>query len=151
MKRVFLGIAIAAAALGSARAETVFVGNSFIDAVTGGASCTSTFVVGDSARVIWRPRGLGNGADSQLTYYGSRSAFHMHLSNNDFKTGVNYAGHSIGSTGNIGTNTGGIVDWSQAPAAVAAGTPTVKVVAKIANFFRINPCTVTLRVNLIRR
>ena len=153
MKRFIAAATVTLLTLGAAQAETVWVGNSFIDAVSGGTTCTSIFSVGDTGRLVFRPRGgaLGNGGDSQLAYLSSRSAFQMIVSSGDFKTNVNYAGQSEGSTGNVGSNTGGILAWTQSPTTIGSGTPYIKVVAKFANFFRISGCSVTLRSNMIQR
>lgn len=145
---VFVGLPMSGAA-----ADTVFVGNSFINFVAGGATCTSTFKLNDTAGILYRPRGaaLGNGGDSHLAYIGTRSSFVMKVSNNDFRASINYAGSGVGSRANLISGAGGITVWAQAPAAVAAGTPTVSIKGRFANFFGITGCFVEIRGNLVNR
>lgn len=154
MQRIVLAAALVAGSVATAKAETVWIGNGFVDFVSGPASCTSTFVVGDFFRLVYRPRGgpLGNGIDSHLAAVGSRASVVMQVAAEDFQVGNNYAPLSVGSTVSIGTVPGGgITVWQQTPAALSAGTPTVKIRGRFSNFFRISGCFVELRGNLARR
>ena len=95
---------------------------------------------------------LSNGIDSHLAAVGSRASVVMHVAAEDFQVGNNYAPLSVGSTVSIGTVPGGgITVWQQTPAALSAGTPTVKIRGRFSNFFRISGCFVELRGNLVRR
>lgn len=154
MQRFTLAAALLAASVSAARAETVWIGNVFVDFASGPATCTSTFVVGEFFRAVFRPRGvpLANGNDSHFAAVGSRASVVMRVATDDFRQGVNYAPLSVGSTLTIGTTPGGAVTvWQQTPASLAAGTPTVKIRARFSNFFRITGCFVELRGNLVRR
>jgi len=51
MQRFTLAAALLAASVATAKAETVWIGNGFIDFVGGSATCTNTFSVGDSFRL----------------------------------------------------------------------------------------------------
>ncbi len=154
MHRITLAAALLAASVATAKAETVWIGNAFIDVVSGPLSCTDTFSVGDSFRVIFRPRGgpLGNGVDSHLALVGTRSSVVMRIAADDFAAGKNYAPLSVGSTITIGTTPGGgVTVWQQTPASLAANTPAVKIVARFSNFFRISGCFLEVRANLVKR
>jgi hypothetical protein len=153
MKKLILGLILAALPATSALAETVFVGNSFIDAVEGGSQCKSTFQVNDTARVLYRPRGgaLGNGGNSYLAYVTSRSSWMMHVAGNDFQASINYGGSGVGSRANLINKTAGITVWEQTPASVTAATPTVAIRGRFANFYGIKDCFVEFRANLVNR
>jgi hypothetical protein len=153
MQRIILAVALLTASTLVAKAETVFIGNVSIDAVTGGAQCTSTFAAGDFFRGVYRPRGapLGNGGDSYFATVSTRSSVAMVVPGGDFKTGSNYASQAVGSTVSIGTGTGAITAWQQVPATIGAGTPTVKFSGTITKYFRISPCTVTFSGILLKR
>ena len=154
MQRFTLAAALLAASVATAKAETVWIGNGFIDFVGGPSSCTGTFSVGDSFRLVFRPRGgpLGNGIDSQLALVGTRSSVIMRIAADDFAAGKNYAPLSVGSTLTIGSTPGGAVTvWQQTPASLAANTPSVKIVARFSNFFRITGCFLEVRGKLVRR
>lgn len=154
MYRTIIAAAFAALASNAANAATVWIGNGFIEAVSGGSTCTSTFTVGDFGRMLFRPRGgpLGNGGDSNLVYVTNRSAFQMQVQNGDFQTGATLVNQSEGSTGKIGTGTNQVTSWSQGPAGtIGTGTETIKVVGKFTNFFRITNCNVTIRMHLLQR
>jgi len=145
---VFVGLPIRGAV-----ADTVFVGNSFIDFVDGGTTCTSTFAVHDTARILYRPRGaaLGNGGNSHLAYITTRSSFVMQVPGNDFQDSINYVGSGVGSRANVIASSGGITVWEQAPVEVAAGTPTVSIKGRFSNFFGIKGCFVEISGHLVRR
>lgn len=140
-------------ALGEAQADTVFVGNSIIDFVSGDAKCTSTFSVNDTARILYRPRGsgLGNGGNGHLAYLTTRSSFIFRVANNDFQAGVNYAGSGVGSKANILSNSGSITVWQQTPATVGPGTATVAIKGRFANFFAVKGCFVEISAYLTVR
>jgi hypothetical protein len=153
VKRLLVIAAFAALPIGGASADTVFVGNVFIDFVSGGTSCTSTFAVNDFARVLYRPRGaaLGNGAASHLAYISTRSSFVMRVPGGNFQAGVNYVGSGVSSRNSLLSNSGGITVWTQTPAALSASTPTVKISGRFANFFDIAGCFVEFSGNLVNR
>jgi hypothetical protein len=152
MQRIILAAALVAASVVTAKAETVWVGNAFVDFVSGPESCTSAFAVGDFFRLIYRPRGgpLGNGTIGFLAAVNPRSSIVMSVVD-DFQAGVDYNGLSVSSTVTIKTNTASIAAWQQNPATLAATTPTVKITGRFANFFRIRDCLVQLRGNLVKR
>src|SRR5688572_20315050 len=129
MKHLLLIAACVGWPMSGAAADTVFVGNSFIDFVAGGATCKSTFALHDTARILYRPRGaaLGNGGNSHLAYITTRSSFVMKVPGNDFQDSINYVGSGVGSRANVISGSGGITVWEQEPAAVTAGTPTVSI------------------------
>ena len=153
MKQLLLIAVLVGLPLSGASADTVFVGNAFINFVAGSPTCTSTFALHDTARLLYRPRGaaLGNGGDSHLAYIGARSSFVMKVANNDFRASINYVGSGVASKANVVSGAGGITVWQQAPAAVAAGTPTVSIKGRFANFFGIPNCFVEIRGNLVTR
>lgn len=153
MKRLLFAVGFAGLSFTSASAETVFAGDVFIDFVSGGTSCTSTFAVNDYARVLYRPRGaaLGNGGNGYLTYVTSRSSFAMTVQSNDFQASINYAGSGVGSKANLISKAGGITVWQQSPAAAGAATPSVSIRGRFANFFGISSCIVEIRGNLVKR
>ncbi len=153
MKRLLAALAFATLPITSAAADTVFVGNVFIDFVAGGTNCTSTFAVNDTARVLYRPRGgaLGNGGKGYLAYVTTRSSYVMLVQNNDFQANINYAGSGVGSKGNLISRAGGITVWQQNPPTLNAALPTVSIRGRFANFFGISNCIVEIRGNLVRR
>lgn len=153
MQRIILAAVLLTASTIAVKAETVFIGNVSIDAISGSTSCTSTFAVGDFFRGVYRPRGgpLGNGGDSHFATVSTRSSVSMVAVGADFKSGSNYASLSVGSTANIGSGTGAITASTQTPATIGAGTPSVRLSVRLTRFFRINPCTVTLSGILIKR
>jgi hypothetical protein len=155
MPRIVLAAALAAASLiTTAKAETVFVGNAFIDYVSPSpALCVQTFKVNDYFRVIFRPRGgaLGNGGDSHLAVVGPRTSFVMRVPGNDFGPSRNYVSQGVSSQAVIGAGSGGITVWQQSPGAIGAGTPNVEFKGRFANYFRIKNCFVELRGNLVKR
>ncbi len=153
MKRFVFAALLALLPIRPAVADTVFVGNVFISAVSGVSQCTSTFQANDSARVIYRPRGagLGNGGDSYLAYVTSRSSMVMAMLNNDFQAGVNYAGSGVSSRAGLISKAGAITVWQQAPGSIGPETATVAIKGRFANFFGIRDCFVEFRGNLIVR
>ncbi len=153
MRPYLFAALFAVLAAGTAHAETVYVGNSFIDFVSGDAKCTSTFTVNDTARILYRPRGagLGNGGNGHLAYITTRSSFVMRVPGNDFQASINYVGSGVGSKANILSNSGGITVWQQAPATVGPGVPTVAIKGRFANFFAIKNCFVEFSANLLLR
>jgi hypothetical protein len=153
MKSLLLVAALAHLTLRAAHADTVFVGNTFISAVSGTSSCTSTFQVNDTARALYRPRGsaLGNGGDSYLAYVTNRSSMVMAVLNNDFRADINYSGSGVSSRAGLISKAGGITVWQQTPANIAPGTPSVAIKGRFANFFGIKDCFVEFKGNLIVR
>lgn len=153
MRPFLVAALLGAVSIGAAQAETVYVGNSFIDFVSGDSRCTSTFAVHDTARVLFRPRGtaFGNGANAHLAYMTTRSSFVMRVSGNDFQASVNYVGSGVGSRANLLSNSGGITVWEQSPAVIGPGTPTVAIKGRFANFFAISGCFVEISANLVAR
>jgi hypothetical protein len=153
VKRILIIASVAALPMASASADTVFVGNVFVDFVSGPANCTSTFAVGDFARALFRPRGapLGNGADSHLAYVSTRSSLVMRVPGNNFQASVNYLGSGVGSRANLISNSGGITVWTQSPGAVSTATPNVRIRGRFANFFGITGCFVEIRGHLVKR
>ena len=153
MKRIILAAALMAATMTTgARAETVWIGNVFVDSVTG--PCTSTFGVGDFYRGVFRPRGapLGNGVDSYLSLVGTRAGIVMRVPADTFKAGEIYQQVSVSTNVAIGnTPNGSVAAWAQTPPTPAANSPTVRISGTVMNFFRIAGCEVGLRGNLIRR
>lgn len=144
-------ILAAALTLGSgklANAETVYIGNVFIDAVapTSG-TCAQTFVKGDFLRAVYRPKSAGdNGADSHLSLTGTRSNIVLRVPGNNFAGNVNYVAQSIGSSLARSSYGGGILQWTQ-----SASADTIAIEGSLAKFFNISPCTITIRGNLIKR
>jgi len=131
----------------SARAETLWVAEARVIAVT--AACSDTTKVGDFYRAIYRPMGtsIGNGANSRLALFSQRSAFWMVVPNNTFQFGVNYTGQIISSTITMTSNSGGLLDWQES---VAFGAPaSSNVTASLANFYGAKGCTATLRMPFI--
>jgi hypothetical protein len=153
MKRFLMVAALAALPVSGAAAETVFVGNVFLTFVSSDSQCASTFTVNDYARVLYRPRGaaLGNSGDSYLAYVTTRSSFVMVAENNDFRANINYAGSGVSSRASLLSNAGGITVWKQTPKNIGAGTETVSIQGRFANFFAINPCIVEFSGELLLR
>ena len=153
MKRLLMTALFAGLPLASASADTVFVGNVFIDFVSGVTKCTSTFTVNDTARVLYRPRGalLGNGGNSHLAFVTTRSSYVMLVQGNDFQANINYAASGVGGKGTLISKAGGITVWQQNPASVGAGSPTVSIRGRFANFFGVTGCFVEIRGNLVNR
>jgi hypothetical protein len=129
---------------GSAAAETVWVGNSFLTSTT--AACGSNIQVNDYARVLFRPAGadLGNGGDSYFAYLSQRSSYGMSVPGNSFQFGVNYGGQAVSSRLSLTNKAGGITQWVMNPAVPTTGTLSITLTASITNFFAIKDCTVTL-------
>jgi hypothetical protein len=102
---------------------------------------------------LYRPRGaaLGNGGSSHLAYITTRSSFVMRVPGNDFQDSINYVGSGVGSRANVIAGSGGITVWEQAPAVVAAATPTVSIKGRFSNFFGIEGCFVEISGNLVQR
>lgn len=142
----FIGLVAPAPAM----AEIVYVGDAFVQAVT--PKCRNVIAAGDYARLIYRPAipGFGNGADSYLAYVPGRASYAMTVPNNTFQARVNYAGQSVGSTLNVQTKTGGVLDWQQDPQQPDLSGRSMTVTASIANFWTITGCTVTFQTNLLR-
>src|SRR3954467_15878656 len=135
MQRIFLATALLAVSVNTAKAETVWVGNGFVDSVSGTASCASTFAVGDFFRLIYRPQGvpLGNINDiSFLAAVGSQSSIAMSRQG-DFQQGGSYNGLSVSSTVTIQPNTAKLLVWQQEPATLTTSTPTIKIRGRFAN------------------
>ncbi len=154
MYRSLIAAVVAALASTAANAETVWIGNGFIEQAGGSATCTNIFKVNDFGRIVFRPRGsaLGNAGDSNLVYVTTRSAFQMQVQNGDFQTNATLVSQSVSSKGKIGTGTSQVTSWSQTPAGtIGTGTETIKVVGKFTNFFRITNCNITLRMHLVQR
>lgn len=153
MKRFLVAAALVIAPMSGASAETVFIGNVFLDSVAGDSRCTSTFAVNDFARAIFRPRGgaLGNGGDSQFAYVSTRSAFVMLVQNGDFKLHADYSSAGVGGTANLFTAPGEVIDWAQAPKSVGSTTPTVSISGTFTRFFGLADCNVGLHGNFILR
>jgi len=155
MKRILAGAVLALLPFSSASADTVFVGDVFIDFVSGNAQCTSTFAVNDSARVLYRPRGaaMDNGADSHLAYISTRASLVLRVANNDFRPNINYVGSGVSSRAALISNSGGITVWSQQPAVanVTAATPAINIKGRFANFFGITGCFVEIRGSVAPR
>ena len=97
MRRLLLAAAVLLTISG-ARAETLWVAEARVIAVT--PQCGTTARVGDFFRAIYRPMGasIGNGADSHLALFSQRSSFWMRVPNNTFRGSINYVGHYINST-----------------------------------------------------
>lgn len=147
-QRIILAAALVVASSVLAKAETVYVGNAFIVAVsptTG--TCGATFQTGDFFRAVYRPKsGAGNGADSHLALTGTRSSVVMRVPNNNFGSGINFVAQSIGSTNTRSSYGGGILGWDQ-----TVSGDTIQIGGSLARFFNINPCTVTIKANMVRR
>jgi hypothetical protein len=153
MKRFLVGAALAVVSASGASAETVFIGNVFLDSVAGDSRCASTFAVNDFARAIFRPRGgaLGNGGDSQFAYVTTRSAFVMLVQNGDFKLHADYSSVGVGGTANTFTAPGEVTAWKQGPKSVGSATPTVSISGEFTRFFGLADCNVGLHGNFILR
>ncbi|PZQ11311.1 MAG: hypothetical protein DI565_18645 [Ancylobacter novellus] len=138
------------AAAGAVRAETVFVGDTQVLAVT--TNCSGNISVGETARFTYRPAGpgLGNGADSYLAYVGSRSSYTMTTPNNTFRAGINYAAQGLGSRLTLTNTTAGITGWTQNPATITTTTTSAELVSTFANFWGVKGCTATIRSNLLK-
>jgi len=131
----------------TARAETLWVAEARVIAVT--PQCGAVVAVGDFFRAIYRPRGpaIGNGANSHLALFSQRSSFWMQVPNNTFRGNINYVGHFINSTLTYGGKAGGILSWQES---AAFGAPVASnVTASIANFFGTTSCTATLRMPFV--
>lgn len=143
MRQLLLAAAVLLTISG-ARAETLWVAEARVIAVT--ANCGTTVAVGDFFRAIYRPKGapIGNGADSHLALFSQRSSFWMRVPNNTFRGSINYVGHFITSTLTFAGNSGGILSWQES---AAFGAPVASnVTASLANFFGSKGCTATLRM-----
>lgn len=149
MRTLLLALAFAAT-LQPARAESLWVGTAFVTEAT--SVCGSAATVGDFARLIYRPAGtsLGNDADSTLAYITSRASVTMFVPNNTFRANINYSGQSISSQVTITTRTGGILGWTLSPSVLATSTPRASLTARLANFFAVSGCTVSLQANLAK-
>jgi hypothetical protein len=146
MRRLLFAAAVLLTISG-ARAETLWVAEARVIAVT--SQCSTTAVVGDFFRAIYRPKGatIGNGADSHLALFSQRSSFWMRVPNKTFRDKVNYVGHYINSRLSFAGVSGGILDWQESP---AFGAPVASnVTASIANFFGTKSCTATLRMPFV--
>ncbi len=138
---------IAAAALLSisgAQAETLWVAEARVIAVT--PQCADTVAVADFFRAVFRPQGttIGNGANSHLALFSQRSTFWMRVPNNTFRGGVNYVGYFVKASLSFGGTSGAILDWQESS---AFGGPVVSnVTTSITNFFGTSQCTATLRM-----
>lgn len=152
MRRIILSAALVMATAVSAKAETVYVGNAFVDFVSGGTTCTQTFAVGDFFRVAFRPGGaaFGNGASSHLAATGTRAAVVLRVEGGSFQTPQNYAGQIVSSTLTIGSYSGGITVWEQT-AGNELGVATLKIRGRFSNFFKLTGCFVELRGKLLIR
>jgi hypothetical protein len=152
MRRIILSAALVAVTAVSAKAETVYIGNAFIDFVSGPGSCTQTFVVGDFFRVAFRPGGgaFGNGASSHLAATGTRAGVVLRVEGGSFQTPQNYAGQIVSSSNTIASYSGAITVWQQT-AGNELGVPTIKFKGRFSNFFKLTGCFVELRGKLLRR
>jgi len=128
-----------------ARAESLWVGNAFVVAATG--TCGTSAKIGDAFRAIYRPKGagLGNGADSRLALFTTRSSFALIVPNNTFRPSINYGAQTVGSTLSVGKHTGGILAWQES---FSSGVTYVRITTSLAKFFGISQCTATLEMHL---
>lgn len=150
MRKPLLVLAVLAGT-SPAAAETTWAGTAFLVSAT--TPCAGSGIAkGDFGRLLYRPTGsgLGNGANSTLTYISSRSSFTMYVPNNGFRPRINYGGTIISSTLSIVSKTGGILDWATTPSTFGINTNDATVTAGIANFFGITGCTVSLRGSLVK-
>ena len=142
--RRLLFAAFALLTISGARAETLWVAEARVIAVT--PNCANSIEVGDFFRAIYRPKGatIGNGANSHLALFSQRSSFWMRVPNGAFRDGINYVGYYINTTLSFAGVSGAILDWQES---AASGEPaSSNVTASIANFFGIKQCTATLRM-----
>lgn len=151
MTRFLPGAALAAfACFGGARAETVFVGDAAVLSTT--PQCGSAILVGEAARLTYRPAGpgLGNGVDSYLSYVGNRSSFAMTTPGKAFRAGVDYAGQALSASLSLKTVTDAVAGWEQRPAELSRDTPALQLTATLGGFWAITGCRVTMRAHLVR-
>lgn len=142
--RSLLFAVVALLTISGARAETLWVAEARVIAVT--SKCANTTQTGDYFRAIYRPMGtsIGNGANSHLALYSQRSSFWMRVPNNTFRANVNYVGYYINTMLSYGGNSGAILDWQET---AAFGAPVASnVTASLTNFFGTKECTATLRM-----
>jgi hypothetical protein len=146
MRRFLVAGAAVLSLMTAAQAETKWVGNAFITAVT--PACGTSARVGDYYRAIYRPAagvGLGNGANSYLSLTSARSNVGMMVPNNTFRPLVNYLSRTVGSTVNLGSHSGGILAWTQSND--FAGVPLDSAVTTtLAKFFGTTGCNATLQI-----
>jgi hypothetical protein len=146
MKRLLIAAALFWQVCG-AHAESLWVAEARVIAVT--SACAGTVAVSDFFRAIYRPRGasIGNGANSHLTLFSQRSSFWMRVPNNDFRFGVNYTGYVVSNAVSFSSHAGGVLDWQES---APFGSPVASnVTASIANFFGKKTCTATLRMPFV--
>lgn len=145
MRRLAMAAAIVLLASIEARAETLYVGNLFLTAVT--PQCGKVAAVGDAYRAIYRPAGTtnGNGADSHLSLTSTRANFTLQVPNNQFQQNVNYVAHTVGSTVKKGSHAGAILSWTE-----AGGAVNISITASITKFFGVKRCTATFDVFLTK-
>jgi hypothetical protein len=149
MTKLAAALLATAAAILPASAETLWIGNGFVTAVT--AACTGTIAVGDFGRVVYRPAGttLGNGADSHLAYVTSRASYTMRVPNNSFRPMINYGGLAVSSKATFPSASGGILQFTATPIP-GGGSPELRLVGSFANFFAITGCTTTIDAMVTR-
>jgi hypothetical protein len=142
--RRFLFALAALLTISGASAETLWVAEARVVAVT--PKCANNIELGDFFRAIYRPKGssIGNGADSHLAIFSQRSGLWMRVPNNTFRGGINYVGYYVNSTLSYAGTSGAILDWQESS---AFGAPVASnVTTSLANFFGVKECTATLRM-----
>jgi hypothetical protein len=150
MKRLMLASMLLAGTISTASAVEVWQGDLFATAATTECAAVS-WSVNEFARAIFRPANVtDNGPNSVLVVLGGRSAQRYSVTGNLAGNG-SYSATAIGSSTNIFSWNGAFSQASVKPAAPTATTVTLVVKARLANFFNVANCTLTLQGSLGKR
>ncbi len=163
MKRLLIGAAaLVCAASPASAAVIVWQGDMFITAVNDATACAAVNMkVGDFARSIYRPKGVGtNGNSDLISFVFGRSAIQVVPTS---PAGGLLNGATAGTTRTIGGNAGflqltgvALGGATVSPSPLTAGDPTVAISVTVNNMFSNSPsslsgCHVTFSGNLGKR
>lgn len=160
MKRFLLSAAALICLASPASAITVWQGDLFVTATVGGAACTAVNMnVGNFARGVFRPKGLGdNGTSDLLSWHFSASSGQIATAPNVALDGATSATVRIiyGSAGFNQFNNWAISGADVTPPAPGAGTATVTVQVTVQDIYSKKPtqlsgCDVTFRGTLAKK
>jgi hypothetical protein len=161
MKGLLAASAIAISVLVTpAGATTLAVWEGFVYVKTATSACTdqtgpgggfNTGFFASALHAVFKPAGVvDNGPDSKLLLITNRSALHHIWAGKPFGVG-NIPGTGFGGTANIFTWNSKFTSATISPPAPTASTQTVVLNAKIATFFGVAGCTVTVSGSLSHR